>query len=132
MEYSTQPDIWFKSLTNGKFKKGHTPANKGKKRELWMSDEGDKRVRAAAAVSMLGKKNPNAGRKGKPIFATDKDGKRTRYQSIVLCAESLGVDRRDIVNCLKGRQKTSHGFSFRLTSSERQCHARPNPAMAEG
>ena len=132
MEYSTQPDIWFSSLKSGKFKKGHIPANKGKKRETWMSEDGLARAKAAAAVSMLGKKNPNAGRKGKPIFATDKAGKRKRFDSINICAESLGVDRRDIVNCLSGRQKTSHGFSFRLTSSVPQRHAQSNPATAEG
>lgn len=111
MWYSTEPETWFKCLMNGRYRKGHTPANKGKKWSDYMSEDKQAKIRAAAAVSMLGKRNPNAGRKGKPIVAI-KEGKRRRFDSIALACTTLGICRWDIMNCIKGRQKTTHGYRF--------------------
>jgi hypothetical protein len=96
---------------DGKFRKGHTPANKGKKWGEYMSEESQAKIKAAAAKSMLGKPNPNAGRKGIPIFAI-KDGKRKRFDCVAKASEVLGINNRDIKNCLNGRQKTAHGYRF--------------------
>lgn len=59
--------------------------------------------------SMLGKKNPNGGRKGKPIrivetgevFGTLKD-----------CEEAIDGNNRHINDCLRGRQRTHRGYHF--------------------
>lgn len=64
---------------------------------------------ATPSRSMLGRSNPNAGRKGKPIrivetgevFATLKD-----------CEEAIGGSNKHINDCLRGRQKSHRGYHF--------------------
>lgn len=64
---------------------------------------------AKPSYGMLGKKNPNAGRKGKSfrivetgeVFGTMKE-----------CEEKKGLDNRHINDCLRGRQKTHRGYHF--------------------
>lgn len=59
--------------------------------------------------SMLGRKNPNAGRKGKP-FRIIETGEvfRTLYE----CEKAINGNNRHINDCLKGRQKTHRGYHF--------------------
>lgn len=64
---------------------------------------------AKPSYGMLGKPNPNGGRKGKPIriietgevFATLKD-----------CEEAIDGDNRHINDCLRGRQRSHRGYHF--------------------
>lgn len=59
---------------------------------------------------MLGRKNPNAGSKGKSIRVVE-TGKH--FKSIVACEKSMnGVRAKAITDCLHGRQKTHRGYHF--------------------
>ena len=59
--------------------------------------------------SMLGKKNPNAGRKGKPIRVVETG---EVFGTLKECEEAIGGDNRHINDCLRGRQKTHRGYHF--------------------
>ena len=52
--------------------------------------------------------------RGNPIFVYEKDGKKTRYNSIKQAAQVLGLKRSGIYNCLNGKTYTHHGLSFEL------------------
>ena len=59
--------------------------------------------------SMLGKKNPNAGRKGKP-FRIVETGEI--FNTLQECEEVIAGNNRHINDCLKGRQKSHRGYHF--------------------
>ena len=62
------------------------------------------------SCGMLGKTNPNGGRKGKPfmiietgeVFSTLKD-----------CEEAINGSNKHINDCLRGRQKSHRGYHFK-------------------
>lgn len=59
--------------------------------------------------SMLGRSNPNAGRKGKP-FKIVETGEV--FNTLKECEEKIDGDNRHINDCLRGRQKTHRGYHF--------------------
>ena len=65
---------------------------------------------AKPSYGMLGKKNPNGGRKGKP-FQINETGEI--FKTLKECEEAIGGNNRHINDCLKGRQKTHRGYSFK-------------------
>lgn len=64
---------------------------------------------AKPSRSMLGKKNPNAGRKGKP-FKIVETGEI--FNTLFECEAAIGGNNRHINDCLKGRQNTHRGYHF--------------------
>ena len=61
------------------------------------------------SYSMLGKKNPNAGRKGKPIRIIETG---EIFNSSLECEKAIDGNNRHINDCLRGRQKTHRGYHF--------------------
>lgn len=59
--------------------------------------------------SMLGKKNPNAGRKGKQIRIIETG---EVFNSTLECEKAIGGNNRHINDCLRGRQNTHRGYHF--------------------
>lgn len=59
--------------------------------------------------SMLGRSNPNAGRKGKP-FRIIETGEV--FNTLKDCEEAINGNNRHINDCLRGRQETHRGFHF--------------------
>ena len=59
--------------------------------------------------SMLGKKNPNAGRHGKPVRVIETG---EVFNSITECERAINGNNRHICDCLSGRQKTHRGYHF--------------------
>ena len=59
--------------------------------------------------SMLGKKNPNSGRKGKPIRIVETG---EVFESSLACEEAIDGNNRHINDCLRGRQRTHRGYHF--------------------
>lgn len=54
----------------------------------------------------------------KPIIQLTKDGQFVdEYPSIAEASETTNISRTSIVNCLKGRSKTSGGFVFKYAAS---------------
>lgn len=62
-----------------------------------------------ASYGMLGKKNPNAGRHGKPVRVIETG---EEFDSIIECANSLGIRDRGICDVLNGHQNTHGGYHF--------------------
>ena len=65
---------------------------------------------AKPSYGMSGKKNPNGGRKGKP-FQIIETGEI--FNTLKECEEAIDGNNRHINDCLKGRQKTHRGYTFR-------------------
>lgn len=62
--------------------------------------------------------NSNSGRPKTPILAM-KDGVEKVFDSQAYCAKELALDKRQIGACLRGKQKTHKGYTFKyLESSE--------------
>lgn len=59
--------------------------------------------------SMLGKKNPNAGRHGKPVRIIETG---ETFSSIAECEKAINGNNRHISDCLSGRQNTHRGYHF--------------------
>ena len=59
--------------------------------------------------SMLGRSNPNAGRKGKPIRIVETG---EIFPTLKDCEEAIGGNNRHINDCLRGRQRTHRGYHF--------------------
>lgn len=61
------------------------------------------------SYSMRGKKNPNAGRKGKP-FRIIETGEV--FNTLQECEDAIGGNNRHINDCLRGRQRSHRGYHF--------------------
>ena len=59
--------------------------------------------------SMLGRKNPNAGRKGKP-FRIVETGEV--FNTLKECEDAIGGNNRHINDCLRGRQQSHRGYHY--------------------
>ena len=59
--------------------------------------------------SMLGRRNPNAGRPGRRIRIIETG---EEFDSITDCGEAINGNNRHISDCLSGRQKTHRGYTF--------------------
>lgn len=59
--------------------------------------------------SMLGRKNPNAGRKGKSVMIVETG---EVFSSITECGKAIDGNDRHICDCLSGRQHTHRGYHF--------------------
>ena len=64
---------------------------------------------AKPSRSMLGRKNPNGGRKGKP-FKIIETGEV--FNTLKDCEEVIGGNNRHINDCLRGRQRSHRGYHF--------------------
>lgn len=58
---------------------------------------------------MLGKKNPNGGRPGRPIRIKETG---EEFASLTECEKAINGNNRHISDCLAGRQKTHRGYTF--------------------
>ena len=58
---------------------------------------------------MLGKRNPNGGRPGKPVRIIETG---EVFSSITECEKAINGDNRHICDCLSGRQNTHRGYHF--------------------
>lgn len=64
---------------------------------------------AKPSRSMLGRKNPNGGRKGKPFMIVETG---EIFNTLKECEDAIDGNNRHINDCLKGRQKTHRGYHF--------------------
>ena len=64
---------------------------------------------AKASCNMKGRRNPNAGRKGKPVRIIETG---EVFESITECEKAIDGNNRHICDCLSGRQKTHRGYHF--------------------
>ena len=64
---------------------------------------------AKPSYGMLGKTNPNSGRKGKP-FRIIETGEV--FGTLKECEDKIAGNNRHINDCLRGRQRTHKGYHF--------------------
>ena len=64
---------------------------------------------AKPSYGMLGKSNPNGGRKGKRIRIVETG---EVFESSLDCEKAIHGNNRHINDCLKGRQRTHRGYHF--------------------
>lgn len=62
------------------------------------------------SYGMRGKKNPNAGRKGKP-FEIVETGEV--FNTLQECANATGCNIAHVSDCLRGKKYSHHGYHFR-------------------
>ena len=61
------------------------------------------------SYGMLGKNNPNGGRKGKQIRIVETG---EVFNNLKECEEAINGNNRHINDCLRGRQRTHRGYHF--------------------
>lgn len=67
------------------------------------------------SYSMLGKKNPNGGRKPKRIRIVETG---EIFEGLKACEEAIGGNNRHINDCLRGRQQTHRGYHFEYVQND--------------
>ncbi len=66
---------------------------------------------------MKGRKNPNAGRDGKPIRIVETG---EEFDSAADCEKKLGIRSKGICDVLKGRQHTCGGYHFEYINNDEE------------
>ena len=99
--------------SSGRFVKGMTSCNKGKKPHEWMSEEGRKRSIEAGTKNLKtgyhGNRSPNAGRKPIPVIGIDSNCKVKRYASLKEAQKATGAIWTNIRrSCELNRKQTPH------------------------
>ena len=94
--------------SNGQFPKGHTPANKGKKWDEWLSPEMQEKVRAC--LTHTGNKKI-AGWNKKAVAAL-KDGKVVFFESSKDAEAKTGINARNIRHTCKKERNFAGGCKW--------------------
>lgn len=104
-----------RNLVNGRFLKGHTPHNKGKRWADYIA--GIKRENMLRGLELGRKGNPNiAGSNSKQVVAI-KDGQLFAvYPSSNDAGRKTGVCSRNIRSCCSGKRKSAGGYQWFLES----------------
>ncbi len=101
-ELSLPPRRVFRNAKNGRFLKGHVPANKGKKWSEYLSKRQQKRCAKGWANLEKHRIRPdNCGRPKKAVIALMDDGTWKYFQSVGSASESLGIGRFNIGRCCR-------------------------------
>lgn len=117
---------------NGRFLKGHTPANKGKKWDEYMSRRAQQRARRGWKNLDLHRSRGGPGRPDKPVVAVNDAGKWIYFPSCAEAGRLLGIRYENIRRCCrenetgtknhKGQINTDHkykGVRFYFESDEK-------------
>ena len=105
------PKRIYRNPTNGRFLKGITPHNKGKKWEEWMDMRKAKRVKRIALSNL--KPNMNIGGWNAKKVVAIKDSKLVGvYKSSVDAEKKTGVCARNIRSCCNYKRKTAGGYQW--------------------
>ena len=88
---------------NGRFRKGHVPATKGKKWDEYMGKRAQKRAARGWKNLDLYRPHghPNAGRKKKQVVAVSDDGSWRVFHYIGAAAEWVGGSRENVGRCCR-------------------------------
>ncbi len=101
-ELSLPPKRLFRNAKNGRFLKGHAPANKGKKWSEYLSKRKQKQC-AKGWINLLKHRirPDNCGRPKKAVIALMDDGTWKYYPSVGDASKFLGVNRHNIGRCCR-------------------------------
>nr|DAQ28689.1 MAG TPA: PROTEIN/DNA Complex catalytic motif, Helix-turn-helix DNA [Caudoviricetes sp.] len=112
------PERPTRNLVNGRFLKGHTPFNKGKKWSDYIDDR--KRRKMLRGLELGRKGNPNiAGSNAKQVVAI-KDGQLFAiYSSSNDAGRKTGICSRNIRSCCSGKRKSAGGYQWFWESGDK-------------
>lgn len=106
-EIYIEPDLPKYNLKNGRFLKGHVPANKGKKWSDYMGKRAQKR--AMKGWANLDKYRPHgcpgAGRNKKPVIAVSNSGKWMFFPYLGDARKWIGGNRENVARCCRSNQE---------------------------
>lgn len=96
-----------RSPATGRFMKGHTPYNKGKAWDEFMSKRGQRNSRKGwkNLDKYRPKGNPNGGRPKKQVIAVTDDGKFCCFRFVKPAAEWVGGSRENVSRCCRLNQE---------------------------
>lgn len=109
-ELYIEPERRNRNAINGRFLKGNTPHNKGKKWDEWMDMRKAKRVKRIGLRNLHGRSDI-AGWNAEPVFALDDDGNTVAWFASSNDAErKTGICGRNIRAVLEGKRKHAGGY----------------------
>lgn len=106
---------------NGRFLKGHTPFNKGKKWSDYMD------MRKAKRIKRIGEKNlvrnyRIAGWNARPVVAIEGRKIAGIYPSASEAGRKTGICGRNIISCCSGKRKRAGGYRCFWESDNTWCN----------
>ena len=106
---------------NGRFLKGHTPANKGKKWSEYMSKRGQRKAKKGWKNLDLyrPKGSPSAGRKKKAVIAVNDTGKWLYFPSIAEAGRLMGIWSDNIARCCRLNQARKQGQNGNVNTNHK-------------
>lgn len=111
-ELHTPQDTPKRNAKNGRFLKGFTPHNKGKKWSEWMDMRKAKRV-LRIAKGNLRPRYDIGGWNATPVFAIDKDGNTVGWFASAEDAQrKTGINSSCICKVTRGQRKTAGGYKW--------------------
>jgi hypothetical protein len=111
MELYLPPEKIERNPVNGRFLKGHTPFNKGKKMSEWMDGRKIKKVMKCLELGRTG--NPNIPGSNKRQVIGIRGGKIVGvYPSLDAAGRRLGLFSQNIRHCCRGRRKRCGGITW--------------------
>jgi hypothetical protein len=93
----------------GRFYKGHTPHNKGKKWSEWMDGRKQRRVRKN--LTHVGRPDIG-GWNAKQVVGISIDGKACVFESSKDVERKLGIESRNVRCCCEGKRNLAGGLFF--------------------
>ena len=98
------------NLLNGQFLKGHQTFNKGKPWSEWMSKRAQRKVLKNLDRVRPKGGNPNIpGANRRKVVCINAEGEWALYSSSTAAGENLGICRRNITACCRGKRKHCGG-----------------------
>ena len=106
---------------NGRFLKGHTPANKGKKWSEFMSKRGQRKAKKGWKNLVLYRadRSPEAGRKKKAVIAVNDTGKFLFFPSVSEAGSLLGISHDNISRCCRDNQARKQGRNGNVNTNHK-------------
>lgn len=118
MELYIAPSRPNKNPINGRFVKGSTPHNKGRKWDDWMSKEAQARLREALKTTGRPRMDIGGWNK-KAVIMVDKDGNHAWFESSLAAEKATGVRARNIRHCCNKQRGSAGGYRwFHFDSDE--------------
>lgn len=110
MELYIEPHRPERNPLNGRYNKGYTPYNKGRKRSEWATKEHEQNLRQAV------KNNPNrhvvAGWNKRAVIMIDKDGRHAWFESSEKASRVTGVNGANIRQVCNKHHNHAGGYKW--------------------
>lgn len=100
-----------RNLLTGRYLKGSTPHNKGKKWNDYMDKRKIKRIKRIA-IKNLRPRMDIGGWNARKVVAVDAEGNFFLSPSAVKASEKTGICRRNICSCCNGKRKHAGGYRW--------------------